>query len=44
MAIGLVTAAIVMLAILIAAAYLLPDTCGTEHRRGPSTGASDAPA
>ena len=44
MTIAIVTAAIVVLVILIAAAYLLPDTSGTERRRGPSPRAPGAPA
>lgn len=44
MTIAIVTAAIVLLGILIAAAYLLPDTPGTERRRGPSARARGASA
>ena len=44
MTIALVAAAIVVLGILIAAAYLLPDTSGANRRSGPSTRTPGAPA
>lgn len=44
MTLAIVTAAIVVLALLIAAAFLLPDTSGTEHRHGSSASHPGAPA
>lgn len=44
MALAIVAAAIVVLALLIAAVFLLPDTSGAETRRGSSTPAHGTPA